>query len=146
MTTSSRPAARWRDLLARAEDDLQPLPREDADDEGGPYLATPAGFVFRKDTQNGPVDQLLSNFTARIAEEVIADDGASERVELVIEGNLGEQPLPRIRVPTRRFRSLDWVNGEWGARPIIAAGFGNRDRLREAIQRHSPDIVRRRSL
>jgi hypothetical protein len=130
------------DLLARAEDDLRPLSCEDSDDSG-PYLAMAAGFVLRKDTRDGPVIQPLSNFTARIVEEVIADDGASERVELVIEGDLDEQPLPRIRVPTRRFASLDWVTGEWGARPIIAAGFGNRDRVREAIQRHSSKITRR---
>jgi hypothetical protein len=129
------------DLLTRSEDALRTLPREDSE-EDGPYAVTPAGFVFRKDTRDGPVEQPLSNFTARITEEVIADDGASERVELVIEGELGEQPLPPIRVSTRRFRSLDWVNGEWGARPIIAAGFGNQDRLREAIQRHSTDIDR----
>jgi hypothetical protein len=130
------------DLLARAEDGLRPLPHDRANDRG-PYVATPAGFIYRRDTQNGPVDQPLSNFTARIVEEVIADDGASQRVDLAIEGELGEHPLPRILIPTRRFGSLDWVNGEWGARPILAAGLGNRDRVREAIQRHSPNTSRR---
>jgi hypothetical protein len=118
----------------------------DADDEtsrevvAGSYAATPAGIVYRKPTQHGPVDQLLSNFTARIVEEVIADDGASERAELAIEGELGGKPLPRILVPSRRFSSLDWVNEKWGARPIVNAGMGNRDRVREGIQRLSPDI------
>ena len=124
-TTSSPPAARWPSLLARAEDALRPLPREDAD-EAGPYLATPAGFVYRKDTQNGPVDQPLSNFTARIVEEVIADDGASERVELVIEGELGEQPLPRIRVPTRRFALARLGQWRMGSAPH------HRGRLRQS--------------
>ena len=76
------------ELLARAESDLRPIPRDDRAEEA-PTLATPAGIVYRKPTQNGPVDQLLSNFTARIVEEVIADDGASERAELAIEGELG---------------------------------------------------------
>jgi hypothetical protein len=48
-------------------------------------------------------------------EEVIADDGASERAELAIEGELGGAPLSRIRIPSRRFSSLDWVNDGWGA-------------------------------
>jgi hypothetical protein len=131
------------ELLARAERELRPIPRDDSADDA-PYAATPAGIVYRKPTQNGLVDQLLSNFTARIVEEVIADDGASERAELAIEGELGGKPLPRIRVPSRRFSSLDWVNGEWGARPIVNAGMGNRDRVREGIQRLSPEIARRR--
>jgi len=130
------------DLLSRAELELRQPAGHDAENSA-PYAATPAGFVYHKLTQNGPVDQPLSNFTARIEQEVIADDGTSERTELVIAGDLGGAPLPRIRVPSRRFVSLDWVNSEWGARPIIAAGFGNRDRVREAIQRHSTDIARR---
>ena len=117
--------------------------RASHEEAAGPYVSTPSGIVYRRPTQNGPVDQLLSNFTARIVEEVIADDGASERAELAIEGELGGEPLAPIRVPTRRFSSLDWVNREWGARPIITAGMGNRDRLREGIQRLSPDIERR---
>jgi hypothetical protein len=124
-------------LLARAEDDVRPAPHGEGDD-GGPYIATPAGFVYR----SGSGDQPLSNFTARITEEVIADDGASQRGELVIAGTLGDETLPSLRVPARRFATLDWVS-EWGARTILAAGFGNRDRLREAIQRLSPDIERR---
>ena len=121
----------------------------DADDppltfmDTGPYEAKPSGFVYLRETRDSIIEQRLSNFTARIVEEVIADDGASERAEVVIDGQLKGVPLHRIRVPTRRFASLDWVNSEWGARPIIAAGFGNRDRLREAIQRHSPDIATR---
>jgi hypothetical protein len=125
-------------LLTRAEDDVRPSPRSD-DAENGPYVATSTGFVYR----TGSGEQQLSNFTAQIAEEVIADDGANPRAELTIDGKLGDEALPRIRVPSRRFGSLDWVNAGWGARLIIAAGFGNRERVREAIQRNSPHIVRR---
>jgi hypothetical protein len=124
-------------LLSRSEDDVRPSPHDDGP-ATGPYAATPAGFVYR----SGSGDQPLSNFTARIVEEVVADDGAHHRAELVIAGRLGEELLPPVRVAARRFAALDWV-GEWGARPILAAGFGNRDRVREAIQRHSPDIARR---
>ena len=108
---------------------------EDADepsheDATGPYISTPSGIVYRKPTQNGPVDQQLSNFTARITEEVIADDGASERAELVIEGALGGERAS-ARSACRRgalARSIGWTE-EWGARypsslPAWAAGIG----------------------
>ena len=129
-------------LKARAEDDLRPLPREEAENSG-PYAATPAGFIYRKPTPSGPIDQLLTNFTAQITEEIIADDGASERADLVIEGQLGDEALPALRVPPRRFSSLEWVS-QWGSRPRIGAGMGTRDRAREAIQYHSPTPERRR--
>ena len=130
------------DLVARAEDDLRPLPGGDAAGSG-PYAATEDGFVYRKPTQNGLVEQDLTNFTARIVEEVVADDGSGERAELAIEGQLGGEALPRLRVPMRRFASLDWVF-EWGARPRIGAGMGVKDRAREAIQALSEGIERRR--
>jgi hypothetical protein len=141
-----------KDVCGLSDEDLAPLSkildglqkrRNATTSASGPYAATPAGFVYFTPTRNGPVPQTLSNFTARIVEEVIADDGASERAELVIDGALGEQPLRRIRVPSRRFASLDWVNAEWGASPILSAGFGNRDRVREAVQRLSPEFTRR---
>jgi hypothetical protein len=132
------------DLLALASPELR-RPGRDAPEEDGPYLATPAGIVYRRPTQNGPVDQLLSNFTARIAEEVVADDGVGERGELVITGDLdGGIALPRITVPLTRFPAMDWPVRQWGTRAIVAAGAGTKDRLREAIQRLSPDVSRRR--
>ena len=111
----------------------------------GPYIATPEGIIYRRPTRDGTVDQLLSNFTARIVEEVIADDGVNERGELVIDGELaGGIALPRITVPTTQFTTLDWPFRKWGTRAIVSAGMGTKDRLREAIQRLSPDVPQRR--
>jgi hypothetical protein len=132
------------DLLALASPELRPPAGAD-DEETGPYVATPDGIVYRRPTRDGPVDQLLSNFCAQITEEVLADDGVSERSELVIEGELiGGIPLPRITVPLSRFGALDWPVQKWGTRAIVSAGLGTKDRLREAMQRLSPDVPRRR--
>lgn len=133
------------DLLHLSESVLRRPPRESSEADAGPYAATPHGIVFRKPTQNGDVDQPLSNFTARITEELIADDGVSERRDLRIEGTLaGGSPLPAITVPLARFPAMDWPVREWGTSTIVVAGMGTKDRLREAIQRLSPDVTRRR--
>jgi hypothetical protein len=133
------------DLLNLSESVLRRPPREGIDTDAGPYVATPHGIVYRKPTQNGDVDQPLSNFTARITEELIADDGVSERRDLRIEGTLaGGSPLPAITVPLARFPAMDWPVREWGTCTIVVAGMGTKDRLREAIQRLSPDVSRRR--
>jgi hypothetical protein len=132
------------DLLALASSDLR-RPVSDNSNDDGPYVATPNGIVYRKPTPNGPSDQLLSNFTAQIGEEVIGDDGVSERGELVITGELaGGTSLPRITVPLARFPAMEWPVRQWGTRTIVSAGMGTKDRLREAIQRLSPDVPQRR--
>jgi hypothetical protein len=128
------------DLLALASPELRRFP--DDQEETGPYISTPAGIVHRKPTQNGTVDQSLTNFNARITEEVFADDGATERAEFVIEGDLSGEPFGPIRVSPRRFASMDWPY-DLGARYRVSAGMGVKDRAREAIQCLSPEIERR---
>jgi hypothetical protein len=145
-------ATGWRRLGQFVGDDVVSKVREwlgvpDAGPGGdnGPYVATSNGIIYRRPTQDGPVDQPLSNFTASIVEEVVADDGVNERGELAIEGTLaGGIMLPRITVPINQFTALDWPIRQWGTRAIVAAGSGTKDRLREAIQRLSPDVPQRR--
>jgi hypothetical protein len=72
------------------------------------------------------------------------DDGAEVEARLAIEGRLADgMLLPRIEVPNTQFSTLDWPMKHWGTRTIIGAGLGAKDRIREAIQRCSPNIVRR---
>lgn len=119
-------------------DDAEPTP-------DGPYLTVNGGMVWRRGEGLNETWVTLTNFTAEIREEIIADDGLSERGELLIAGTLASgRMLPLARVPMNRFESLQWVTTAWGTAPIIAAGSGHRDRVREAIQRLSPEVVRRR--
>jgi hypothetical protein len=130
------------DLIALATTDLRRL--HDETEAVAPYAMTPAGIVYRKPVEGGTVDIPLSNFTAQIVQETVADDGATQRGELAIEGSLASgELLPRVVVSTSRFTSLDWVVTHWGTRAIVTAGVGTKDRLREAIQRLSPDVDRR---
>lgn len=120
----------------------QPTRKPPRPDGESPYEATPGGIVWNRPTASGVTTETLANFTATITEDVTADDGASQRREVVITGVLAGRPLPPLRVPVKRFASLEWVS-EWGPDAIVGAGFGTKDRLREAIQRLSPAIVRR---
>ncbi len=132
------------DLLALAADELRPPPGGAAVEEG-PFAVRDGQLCYRKRERDGDVWLPMCNFSARIIEEVIADDGATERGEFVIAGALADgTPLPSVRVAPSRFASLDWVVARWGARAVVAAGIGNKDRLREAIQRLSADATRRR--
>lgn len=78
----------------------------------------------------------LCNFSTRITEETVHDDGAERWIEVVVEGTLNDgTPLPAVSLPMQVFGRMEWPAPEWGARAILRAGYPVKDRLREAIQR-----------
>jgi hypothetical protein len=77
----------------------------------------------------------LCNFTARITEEVVRDDGSGElAIAYAIEGERGPTELPRVQVSADQFVGMNWPAECWGARNVVYAGQGCRDHLRAAIQ------------
>lgn len=86
----------------------------------------------------------LCNFTARIREELILDDGEAEELVFLVEGALSDGTrLPVARVPAGSFAGLGWIMGQWGARAIVNAGNSRKDQLRAAIQHLSRPSRRR---
>lgn len=133
------------DLWRYATTDIRDPPR-DADASTGPYIVRDYRIVYlRRIGPDATEPVTLTNFAATIIEEVISDDGASERGEVVIVGALADgSPLPPVRVPLAQFAAMNWPTASWGMRAIVSAGMGAKDRTREAIQLLSPDVVRRR--
>jgi hypothetical protein len=136
------------DLFSLAVDRLPGVDRSDdvsGGEDTGPYRVVDGCIAWVRPSGDDESVIRLTNFTAEITEEVIADDGQSERGELLLGGRLHDgRVLVEARVPVSRFESLQWVTASWGTGAIIAAGMGNRDRVREAIQRLSPEVQRRR--
>ena len=75
----------------------------------------------------------LANFSARIVTEIQCDDGVDCTREFEIQARLGGQTR-RLVVAAAQFGSMKWVTEKLGARAVIAAGMGIKDRAREAIQ------------
>ena len=107
----------------------------------GSYRLEKGRIIWLKSTSAGLIPIPLSNFSARIVEEAILDDGRDTARSFEIEGHLADGPaLPRIRIPAEKFSSMSWVSDSWGARAIVSAGQGSKDRLREAVQTVSGEI------
>jgi hypothetical protein len=106
---------------------------------GTPYRIVKGGIVRLKNTREGEIPQRLTNFTARVEEETIRDDGADVRRLYKIAGKAGEKPLPRAEVLASQFQSMGWVSEAWGLSARITAGQGARDYTREAIELLSND-------
>ena len=56
-------------------EDVNGLPREELEPDG-PYLVRDGRISRHRQTKDGPVVEGLCNFSVRIVEEVVLDDGA----------------------------------------------------------------------
>ncbi|MFL5761887.1 MAG: DUF3854 domain-containing protein [Thermomicrobiales bacterium] len=132
-------------LLRYASEADDPIDDPDDDAETGAYAVRNGCIAYRKRERDGDVWLPLCNFNAEIVAQVIADNGVEEHGSIALRGQLATgKALPLIEVSFSRFASLDWVISKWGAGAVINAGMGANDRLREAIQRLSPDVPIRR--
>jgi hypothetical protein len=98
-----------------------------------------------KETVAGPIETRipLSNFVARIVEDVTVDDGAEQARFFTVTGALGGRPLPEIRIPAHGFAGMTWPTERWGVQARVLPGQGRKDLLRDAIQAFSADARRR---
>jgi hypothetical protein len=114
--------------------DLAELSRVELE-PAGHYFAHGGQLCRRRNTKDGEVIDPLCNFTARVVEEIVSDDGAEMTRAFVVEGQLDSgSRLPPIRVPASRFPGMAWVMDGWELRAVVRADMATRDSLREAIQ------------
>jgi hypothetical protein len=113
------------------------------DEESQPYVETEKGIVWIKPVKGGNVTELLTNFRARILEDTIEDNGFEEYRTFKIEANLGGRART-VSVPAVSFPTMSWVGEHLGANAVVRAGYGLKDRAREAIQLLSGEITERR--
>lgn len=90
--------------------------------------------------EGGEVTVPLCNFSARITEENILDDGKETTHLFSIEGKLLDKlPLPKIEIPATGFSNLSWVS-KWGSKPCLEPGQTVKDFVRHAIQKESDNV------
>jgi hypothetical protein len=124
-------------LVTAADVEDAPLATSD-----NPYEATAQGFFYTRETANGPVRSQLSNFIAAVINDVRRDDGVETTRSFDIELEVGGRKA-QASVEAAEFGSLNWAADKFGSTPNIFAGTGNRDRVRDAIQRRSQAKERR---
>src|SRR5262249_22455260 len=84
-----RAGVRLRDLETVVAPRRQELRRRPGPPEAsGPYRESAGRIVREVLTPNGPVEVPLANWSGRIVEEKVVDDGAERRISLAVEGAL----------------------------------------------------------
>jgi hypothetical protein len=129
----------WEDLRDRFE----PGWRGDSNGSGSSfasqYHVVNGSTVRMVQSKSGPIEEVLSNFHARISEEITLDDGIERKHIFKLTGTLcnGRQ-LPEIEISASEFAAMRWVSEQWGAGAIVGAKCG--EHLRAAIQTFSKDV------
>ncbi|KAF0158823.1 MAG: TOPRIM domain-containing protein [Syntrophaceae bacterium] len=114
--------------------------KQDDGKDKSPYFIK-GGYLCRTKytKEGGEVTVPLCNFSARITEENIIDDGQDSQHLFTIEGKLFDKiPLQKIEIPADKFQGLTWVS-KWGSRCCLEPGQTIRDFIRHAVQKASPD-------
>ncbi len=126
--------------LQRLLDEAEPFRHQQAT-RVGPYESGPDGFLRWKATKDGEVSIPITNFTARIVQDVTYDDGAERSRLFEVEIHFrGRRRL--VKVSACDFDGLGWVIRELGVGPLVLPGFGTKDHVRAAIQMFSDGVVR----
>jgi DNA primase len=111
---------------------------------GEAYVVLDSGMYRRVISPAGEESlEPLSNFTAKIEQENLKDNGQDIEREFRISGMESGVPFPTARVKSSEYCRMDWVLRDWGTRAILDAGALRREHLRAAIQYSSSDIERR---
>jgi hypothetical protein len=105
-----------------------------------PYFVM-GGYLCRQkySREGGEITIPLCNFTGRIVEENIIDDGQDSQHLFSIEGKLFDKiPLQKLEIPAEKFASLSWTS-KWGSKAILEPGATITQFVRHAIQKASTD-------
>lgn len=115
-------------------------------EDGKPKYMVVGGRTAHRfyDRAGNEVVNVLAHFDARIAAEIVEDDGSAQERRFLINGKLADgADLPQVEVLASEFASMGWVLEQWGARALVEAGGSTKDHLRTAIQLLSPTIPTR---
>lgn len=79
------------------------------------FVGTKDGCLYRrKHSKKEPIPIRLANFTPKILQKIIYDDGTDEskqEMRLIISGVLcGKKDLPQIEVPIEKYSNLNWIS------------------------------------
>ena len=122
-------------------DSTNALLKKTSDDQ---YCILNGAFHRVTHTREGTTMEVpICNFTARIAEDILKDNGADAVRYLKLQGRLNGTMFPPVIIPESSFDAMKWVRKEWGFKARIIAGRGNLDHMVNAISCSSEKVPER---
>lgn len=135
-------------LIANSVDDLLSYAEkpeksgENYNNSTSKYSFDSQGYLCRnKSLLDGIVKVPIANFDARIAEELILDNGLETTNTYLIEARTLDKHLGTVEVPASSFASMNWIH-KLGVNAILEPGQSAKDYVRHYIQSQSdPEII-----
>lgn len=110
-----------------------------------PFFAYNNALYIERTINGKPVNIKLSNFLARITEDITCTNGAENERFLSIVGTDDKgNDLRKITVPLKNFAQLDWAQEYWGINCVIESGYDlkKRNDVRESAKRLRRQFLR----
>jgi len=127
-------------VKAEQEANTETEGRENRGNES-PYFLHKGYLCRTKTGRNGEdITIRLCNFSAKIIEENIVDDGREISHFFTVGGMLKNKfPLAPLEIPAALFQGMTWIP-KWGSKPTLEPGATIRDFVRHSIQSGSNDV------
>lgn len=104
----------------------------------GNYEATESGLVYYKQTKDGELPVLLTNFSAQIVADVVEDDGAETRRSFELQSRLNGRTF-KFLVSADDFNAMKWPMVNLGAKAVIYPRYNDHARCAIQVLSDSPD-------
>jgi hypothetical protein len=115
------------------------------DPVNGDYEVQGGQFFRWVTVNNQPIRKAISNFAARVVEDITRDDGAEEQRFFTVEGRarVGKEIklLARRQVAAHQFENLSWLPKIWGVEPSALPA--QKEHVAYAIRLLSGEVRRR---
>lgn len=88
------------------------------------------------------VPSVISNFTAKVIEDLTRDDGLEDEKTFALEGAISNgRPLPHREVLSSEFNGLAWIPSVWGVEAAVLPS--QNEHVAYAIRLYSGNVPRR---
>lgn len=102
--------------------------------KGSGYFIKNDAFFFLKNKGEEAEPVKLTNFIAEPEREILLDDGVNTDLYFEIRGEQSGRRLPTVRINSKEFAGMTWLNCRWPMSVAILPGNGHRDRVRYILQ------------
>jgi hypothetical protein len=128
------------DLLQLATKDLPKLPDNCSKIANSIVYEANTKGIFKVQKSGKKSSRIqLTNFPAKITNEISFDDTLEQSREFIIEATVGGKPVT-VTVPAEDYDRMSWVVSQLGGQAVLLPSYGSRESTRAAIQLLSQDI------
>lgn len=109
-------------------------------ESGNQYTIVSGKFCRIIHTRDGDTNEVpISNFVARVTEDILKDNGVAQDRFLRVQGRLNGSQLASVTIPENQFDNMSWVRRSWGFQAQI-------EKSVDKVERHISNAITKSSV